>query len=519
MNSFISHFKPWILALAAIALIEGAFYAVVHPPRLTWNSFLEMQMGKDETVQRLVAYDKICALGERKADIIQVGDSSGMHGVMPKVVMASLPGYTYLNCGVATNLGYPGYLKMAEIALRENPDARYLVVYTCMIGAVPRRWLWHDTETLMSDSIENEFLRPTRHLIQFPSLQARTDILGFTYYLDYIVRPKEGLFTNNRGYYAFNSIYKKSLGWTRETDVEGDVPNNVFSYLRKDGTVPEDEPAALAGLRLAPRVTDEHFFDWWTLSEKSYFDVVYDAFAKLAKDKNVKLILVFNPMPEEIKLPIFDNLMDWEGIRKGLERVKQRHPEVTVTGFDFWPSQRFSVFSHIATPYAVHTSQRVADLLKPILPPRNIENNPPNAVQPSQESPLFSVNFEKPYAGYGFVNYLKETSEFPMSFMRGRECYIFADVPPTDQPMQLKVTFDRTTSPDKYSQLGADCNGTKLTQASQQQGPQTITWDLPASCSQKYLGWMVVKFDRAESPDMISFSQLEIGLAKPKMSP
>jgi hypothetical protein len=509
MNSFILHFKPWGLALIVLGVIEGVYYFAAHPPRLTWNSFLQVNFAEYETFQRLVAHDKISALGDVQADIIQVGDSSGMHAVMPKVVMASMPGYTYLNLGVATNLGYSGYLNMARIGLRANPQAKCLVLYTCMIGAVPRQTLWHDTHALMSESIYDEFLRPARHFIQFPTLQTRPNVLGSTYYLNYFLRTREGLLTNNRGYFAFHSIAQGSLGWTRETDVEGDVPNNVFSYLRRDGSVPPDEPASLAGLRLAPRVTDDHFFDWWTLSNRSYFDVVYDAFADLAKEHKVKLVLVFNPMPEEIKYPIFDNLMDWAAIKNGLERVKARHPEVIVTSFDYWPSERFSVFSHVATPFAVHSSQRVADLLKEHLPPRSALEQNLNQLH-KQSLTEFSVDFEKPYAGYGFVNQLKQTPEFPLWLMRGKESFVFGDILPTGRSLQMKVSFDQFSGSDTFTDLHAQCNGIELPVISMDVQSRTLTWALPTNAAEKYLGWLVLRFHRENDSKMIGFSKLKI---------
>jgi hypothetical protein len=510
VKQILAHFKAWIIALVLLFVIEMLYYSRVQPPRLTWNSFLDLNFAEDETVQRLMAHHKICNLAEQNADILHVGDSSGLHGVMPKVVMSQIPGYKYINLGVATNVGYPGYLNIAKIALRENPNASYLILYTSMIGAVPRKLLWHDTNVLMSEGIYREFLRPLRHAIQFPTLDVRPDILGRTYYIDYWMKSKNILYTSNRGYQVFNSIYQASLGWTRETDVEGDVPNDIFRFLRKTDKAPIDEPPAVRALRDAPRVTDEQFFDWWTLSEKSYFDVAYDAFASLAREHNVKLILIFNPMPEGIRDPMFEPLMDWNAIRNGLDRVKRRHPEVTVTPFDFWPGERFSVFSHVATPYAVLSSQRVANLIKPLLSPKATSEKDVISTGNSLHTSSFKLDFSKPYAGYGFVDINQQTLAFPLRYMNGTEAFIFADVAPIVHPMEIKVAFDKEMELDDLQQLALECNESKLSVLKQDSLTRTITWELPGTVSDKYLGWKVLKFSRRNSSKLIGFSEIQI---------
>lgn len=511
MNSFISHFKPWLLALVALFAIEGTYYLIVRPPRLTWNSFLDLNFAEDETVQRSIAHHKICDLGRVNADIIQVGDSSGLHGVMPKVVMAANPGYTYLNLGVATNVGYPGYLDIAELALRENPGAKYLILYTNVIGAVPRKLLWQDTKLLMSERIDSEFIRPLRNLVQLPTLSARQEVIGKVYYLDNLLKTKREMLTANRGYQAFNSIYESSLGWSRETDVEGDVPNDVFKFLRKDGNpAPADEPPAVAALRAAPRVTDEKFFDLWTLSEKSYFDHVYDAFANLAKAHGVKLILIFNPMPTGIKHPIFEHLMDWKAIEGGIERFRKRHPEVVVTGFDFWPDEKFSVFSHVATPYAVESSERVAGILRKILPPKTATVTQESEGAATEHPAPFVVNFYGPYSGYGFVNEQKTTASFPMRFMRDKEAFVFGSVVPAKHQYQMKVEFGADSAGGELPELEAEINGIPLKVREKNADYHFVTWEIPAEAVNKYLGWLIIRFSRGNSENLIPFSSIEI---------
>jgi hypothetical protein len=496
MNLSTSPFRPWLIAFMLVFIFEAFYFSFLKPDRITWNSFLDLNFAEDETVQRLMADLKIENLTKYSADIIQVGDSSGLHGVMPKVVMAENPGYDYVNLGVATNVGYKGYLDIAEIALQRNPAARYLVLYTSFIGAVPRPLLW-DSNVLMAKRIESEFLNPLRNLIQFPTLHGRSEVIGYTYYFGNKMKSREIRYTSNRGFLAFESIYQSSLGWARETDNEGDVPNDAFSFLRSPKT-PEkqDDPPAVRALREAPKVTDEKYFNWLTLSENSYFDLVYGEFAKFAKRNNLKLILIFNPMPQGIKHPIFKDLMDWESIEKALQRLKIKHPEVIITDFEFWPDEKFSVFSHVGTPYALESSIRVARILNQLLP----KTPPSENVKVSNQylgKELLSVDFTKPHAGYGLLTEAGNTSSFPMANMAGNKINIFANVNNRNSPLDMNLEI-LETSPKEFEkvQLDAIINGENIQEGILDSANKTIRWHIPADIRKKYLGWLVVEIKR-----------------------
>lgn len=496
MNLSISPFKPWLIAFLLIFIFEALYYFSLKPDRITWNSFLDLNFAEDETVQRLIADFKIENLTSFSADIIQVGDSSGLHGVMPKVVMAENPGYGYVNLGVATNVGYKGYLDIAKLALQRNPAARYLVLYTSFIGAVPRPLLWN-SNVLMAKRIESEFLNPLRNLIQFPTLHGRSEVIGFTYYFGNKMKSKELRYTSNRGFLGFESIYKSSLGWARETDNEGDVPNDAFSFLRSRKT-PEkqDDPPAVRALREAPKVTDEKYFNWLSLSEKSYFDLIYGEFANFAKKNNLTLILIFNPMPQGIKHPIFKDLMDWDSIEKALQRLKANYPEVIITDFEFWPDEKFSVFSHVATPYALESSIRVAKILNKLLPRAPTVKNV-NEINENLGQELWSVDFTKPHAGYGLLNEAGNTSSFPMANMTGNKINIFANVNNLNSPLDMKLEIS-DTSLKKFGELQIDAriNGENIQKGILDKTNNTIRWRIPADIRKKYLGWLVVEITR-----------------------
>ena len=497
MNSFISHFKPWILALVCLLAIESAYWLAFRPPRATWNSFLDMPFAQEESFQRSVAFDKLVSASDFDADIIQVGDSSGFHGVQSPVVMSYLPGYSYLNMSVATNLGFSGYLNMARVQLERNPAARYLVLYTSPIGGVPRKILWDEDQKLMAPLIHNEFLSPLHRLVQLPTLSARREITDRVYYLNYRLRQKDAPLTNNRGYLAFTNSFRQSNGWSRETDVEGDVPSNIYKAILPPNTdlkSPLDRNLLRVSLARLPKVTDEPYYDWRTLGMRSYFDVVYDAFADLAKAHGVKLIIVFNPLPESVRLPEFEALMDWRAIEAGMARFRLRHPEVVVTDFEFWPDERFSVFSHVSTTASLDSSRRVGEMLARIVEPRAAgkEYSQHWLAKPEQ---TVSVDFGGPFAGYGWTDAEGTTNHFPMQYIGPRgKAWLFAHVKP-GVDYRLRASYKGALPDVAGIKLIANGVQAKHQANGEKEGTYWIEWLLPAAEVDRYSGWLNLEFD------------------------
>lgn len=496
MNSSISPFRPWLLALAGVCLIEFTFWSIAHPPRITWNSFFDLKYAHTETFQRLVAYEKIIAFKDADPDIIQVGDSSGLHGIQPPIVMSYIPGWQYLNLGVATNLGYSGYYDMAKLQLERSPNARYLILYTSALGGVPRKLLWDGDLKLMAPLIYNEFLSPMHRLFQLPTLAARNEVTEYTYYLGQRFRKRGAPLSLNRGYLAFEAVFRESDGWTRETDVEGDVPANIYKAFMPGVELHKSPaPAVLrAALRQFPKVTDERFFDWRSLSKVSYFDYVYGAFADLARQHGAKLVVIFNPMPESSRRPEFDEMMDWPAIEAALERFRGKHPEVYVGRFEFWPDDKFSVFSHIATQHSDESSQRVGRILKGII---GSERPAPRAHVAERAMPPagMEIDFHRYYCGYGWTDKAGTTNAFPLQYVgpRNRAWLFFALAP--GRSYVLRATF-RAGDAQLAHELELRVNRlpVRWLDGGRSGQDQYADFQLPEEVLNMYHGWLTLEF-------------------------
>lgn len=142
MNSFISHFKAWIVAALLIGAVEVAIYSIARPGPFDRTNFLQFSFAHSETAQRLFVFDKIKAFADANPTIVQSGDSSGFYGIEPSVVMGHLPpGNSYLNMSCCANLGFNGYYNILDFMAARNSAVQYLVLHvTPYTMPIPEMW-------------------------------------------------------------------------------------------------------------------------------------------------------------------------------------------------------------------------------------------------------------------------------------------------------------------------------------------------------------------------------------------
>src|SRR5438132_6706561 len=103
MRSFIFNFRAVLLALGVIAATEGVCALALRPGLVERTN-----VGLLDLFHNSVLFGKLGAFADSSPDIIQVGDSSGFHGVRPGVVMQDLGVPKYVNLSCCANTGYRG---------------------------------------------------------------------------------------------------------------------------------------------------------------------------------------------------------------------------------------------------------------------------------------------------------------------------------------------------------------------------------------------------------------------------
>src|SRR5438046_1406563 len=86
MSSSISHFREWIAATVFLVAIEATVYARFKPNEFDRTNLLQFAFAKEETSQRVFVHLKMKEFADSSPTIVQSGDSSGFHGIVPRVV-------------------------------------------------------------------------------------------------------------------------------------------------------------------------------------------------------------------------------------------------------------------------------------------------------------------------------------------------------------------------------------------------------------------------------------------------
>ena len=348
MNSFILHFKAWIVAAIAIVAIEGGVYAARQPSRFDSTNFLQFSFLRDETPQRLFMYHKLASFAESEPTIVQSGDSSGFYGIEPEAIMHYLPeGVSYLNLSCCANLGFNGYYNVFRFMAERNKKLRYFVLHiTPYTMPRPELWdndgaaLWGDTNIkVFGDAIYREFMSP-QHYAYPPSLAFRRNVSDRVFYLNGLLGSLDRPLLQNENYLEFLRIYKSTRGWMPENDVR----NGVYA---SECDIPESE-----------------FFDVRHLAWKTYTEGVLDAYAELAQKYQKTLIVVFQPVA-----CVYGTGRGSAKTRQAIEHFKSEHPEVEVPFplITTWSADLFSVPAHIVHEHTELLSERLGPVMADIV--------------------------------------------------------------------------------------------------------------------------------------------------------
>src|SRR5690349_8370441 len=109
--------RPFALALLAIACGEMLIHLLGTTGGFN-TDFFDFSPLRPDVMQKHVLYDKFELLfRDTPSDIVQIGDSSGFYGVIPKQVTASADNLSYLNLNCCADAGWNGYYQAAIMAV------------------------------------------------------------------------------------------------------------------------------------------------------------------------------------------------------------------------------------------------------------------------------------------------------------------------------------------------------------------------------------------------------------------
>ena len=348
MSSFILPFRSWLAAAVILLAIEAAIQLSAPHSPFDRTSFLQFSFARDETPQRLFVLDKIKAFAESNPTIVQAGDSSGFYGIEPAVVMKSLPaGTSYINMSCCANLGFRGYYNLLDFMLSRSPQARYAVLYiTPYTMPRPEMWdrdgaaLWGANDIkVFGNAVYRDFISDWR-ILDLPSLGLRRQVTNRVFYLQGLLNRGDRPLLNNPNYLDFLRTFRQTGGWMPENDIPGGV-------YRVECDVPT--PA---------------FFSVRTMSQRTYIEEIFDAYAELARQHHVTLVIAFQPVA-----CIFASGQGSAQARDAIARFQQANPDVEMPFplIETWPAEMFSVPAHVRRQYTEKIGTRLGQALADIV--------------------------------------------------------------------------------------------------------------------------------------------------------
>jgi hypothetical protein len=336
MSSSIFSFRTIAAAAAVVGLVEGVCALALRPGLVE-----RANDGLLDPFHNSLIFGKLAAFGQSSPDIIQVGDSSGFHGVRPEVVMSYLDGLKYLNLSCCANTGYRGYYGIADFMLRRNPGIKAVVLYVGL-NNLPRADLIRG-EHEMGDYIQDSLTSPFASLAP-PSIALRQRIAD---------RVRAGRLARTQA--AFIADMQRSTrrhyGWWAEHDRRL-AGAGLAAYWRR----------ICGETGVAIRDDDDRFYDDdFVHGRRSYLRTELQRFAALAAGQDARFIVAFHPF----------SCRGLEGSQLAARRadvraVMQQYGNMVALPeqmLELWPTERFVSSDHLRVGYDEENSRRLGRML------------------------------------------------------------------------------------------------------------------------------------------------------------
>jgi hypothetical protein len=343
MSSYTSSFKALLAALAIIGLVEAGYSAVDASSPAERSSYLNWNFNSNELFHKAVIYEKLRnALGSRP-DVIQIGDSSGFHAIVPRIVDQYLGGLKYENLSCCANTSFDGYYTIADFMLRNTSSVKAVVLYIAW-NNTPRDPTTVETAVVGGDDRIRNAFGPLAPFMSPSTLAARADVVRPVYTLGHTL--------NQPGLQPFDVIWpdltqflRANRGWWPEHDAHqtAEKQKQTFaSFCGPKGVIARDN--------LAREYTSDVFG-----IKQSWMQVELRRLADLTARHHAKLILLFQPYPCAVTGDFIPSR------RADIAAVQAEYSNVVVPDpalFETWPAQWFTSMDHLRTGHEDAASRR-----------------------------------------------------------------------------------------------------------------------------------------------------------------
>jgi hypothetical protein len=337
VSSFISAFRPILVALGVIACLEAAVAVFRHPDDVERSNFLIFSYLRPEIGQRLFIYEKLRKFGRSSPDVIQIGDSSGFYGVNPRLVARYLGGLDYVNLNCCAVMGFDGYYAVAHFMLRHNPSIKAIVLYMS-----PLNFLDSQSDDSFADPLQSSF-DSLKSYVMPPSLALRRDVTESAYTLGGLGRTSAN---DNPEIERRLRFIRDHNGWFPEDDIR--LSGKALDRYWHDFCGPD--------LHFVRNDAQVYYSHGLLARRESQLFVKVAHLADLAAGYGAKLILIMHPLPCAFGGTAFD------ARARDLARLRSQYPNLVVAPADAFfrlPTEMFSSVAHLRIGNEIPNSRRV----------------------------------------------------------------------------------------------------------------------------------------------------------------
>jgi hypothetical protein len=347
VSSYISSFKALLAALVIVAVIEVSYSAADTSSPVERSGYLNWNFNSAELFHKVMIYEKLRHAVQNAPDVIQIGDSSGFHAVVPRIVDHYLGGLKYDNLSCCANTTFDGYYTIAEFMLRNVPTIKAVVLYISLNQTTVDPIL-KQTDIVGGDDRLRSAFGWFAPFTSPATLSARAGVLRSVYTLGHTLdQPGLQPFDINPAFDDLTRSIRASDGWWAEHDAHPTTDKQLEMW------------ATICGRSSARPWPDlNHYYTRDIFGRQQlHMQIELRRLARLTARHNAKLIVIFQPHPCQAAVG------DFIAVRQAdIAAVLAEHPNVVVpipALFEPWPRQWFTSADHLRTGHEDAASRRV----------------------------------------------------------------------------------------------------------------------------------------------------------------
>jgi len=351
---YLKSIKPVIYCFILILTIEFIIFYfsnlnTLHENINLTNSFAINFLEQENTINSTI-FIKNNLLGKKNSEILIIGDSTGLYNISPSEIMKSNPQKNVINLANYYIIDWLGFEKIMLYNLKYNQK-----INTVILALTPHFITKKNTKSdnVILKKINDYYFSPWRFINQIPSIAYRENIVKKIFY-DF-----RNIKTNN---YSFEKYllqnYKENnkLSYDQLPEIKNKNQFILDYFQQNQGWIflnNSSKSAKLNNVSCELYNFNEFFIALDSIDSNLNKLLIFN---EIAKKNNIKLMVIFSPVPCKITKKTLSYNED-------LEKFKNLHPEISIPFPLFYnqPIEDFADDVHLLEDSATIFSKKIAE--------------------------------------------------------------------------------------------------------------------------------------------------------------